>query len=159
MQSGESASGGVNPALGVSNGGVGASANGTHLLLPGTPDSLPRIREAVVSHAEQIGFESTDVAKIEMAVGEACSNIIEHAYLTQPLRYEIEVRVQPFPNRLEVTISIIPLSTSRLMKCPVCRSTITSKRNAVAVWGFTSFVTLSITSSIASSAGRATNSS
>ncbi|HEX8237215.1 MAG TPA: ATP-binding protein [Abditibacteriaceae bacterium] len=104
LQSGESAAGGVNPAQGLSNGGAGAPANGTHLLLPGTPDSLPRIREAVVAHAEQMNFDSTDVAKIEMAVGEACSNIIEHAYLTQPLRYELEVRVQPFPNRLEVTI-------------------------------------------------------
>ena len=104
LQSGESAAGEMNSASGMSQGGIGASANGTHLMLPGTPDSLPRIREAVVSHAEQMGFESTDVAKIEMAVGEACSNIIEHAYLTQPLRYEIEVRVQPFPNRLEVTI-------------------------------------------------------
>jgi hypothetical protein len=79
LQSGESAAGGVNPTLGISKGGMSASSEGTHLMLPGTPDSLPRIREAVVSHAEQMGFESTDVAKIEMAVGEACSNIIEHA--------------------------------------------------------------------------------
>jgi serine/threonine-protein kinase RsbW len=72
--------------------------------LPGTPDSLPPIREAVVAAAEDCGFDPQEVAKIEMAVGEACSNIIEHAYLTQPLRYEIEVHVQIFPNRLEVTV-------------------------------------------------------
>ncbi|HEX8550755.1 MAG TPA: ATP-binding protein [Abditibacteriaceae bacterium] len=74
------------------------------LHLPGTPDSLPPIRELVVESAESCGFDAQDVAKIEMAVGEACSNIIEHAYLTQPLRLEIEVQVHTFANRLEVTV-------------------------------------------------------
>jgi serine/threonine-protein kinase RsbW len=78
--------------------------NAEHLHLPGTPDSLPPIREAVVTAAENCGFDPQEVAKIEMAVGEACSNIIEHAYLTQPLRYEIDVHVHTFSNRLEVTV-------------------------------------------------------
>lgn len=119
MQSGDSAAGGLNPAYGLAgndpNAGVAASGAGhnfagaalngaVHLRLPGTPDSLPPIRDAVVQAAEMLGFDGQEVAKIEMAVGEASSNVIEHAYLTQPLRYEIEVLVQPFPNRLEVTI-------------------------------------------------------
>jgi serine/threonine-protein kinase RsbW len=66
----------------------------------------------VVSAAEELGFQDDDVAKIEMAVGEACTNIIEHAYLTKPLRDEIELWVESFPDRLEITSSIIPLSTS-----------------------------------------------
>ena len=76
-----------------------------YLQLPGTPDSLPRIREAVVDAAEKCGFDGAEVAKIEMAVGEACSNIIEHAYLTQPLRHEIEVSVITFADRIEVTVN------------------------------------------------------
>lgn len=75
-----------------------------HLRLPGTPNSLPQVRRAVVEAAERCGFEEDEVAKIEMAVGEACSNVIEHAYLTQPLRLEIELRIQRFSNRLEITI-------------------------------------------------------
>jgi serine/threonine-protein kinase RsbW len=119
VHSGDGTAGGLNPAYGLtgndSTQGVPASSTGhnlaasafdgaVHLRLPGTPDSLPPIRDAVVRAAEMLGFDGQEVAKIEMAVGEASSNVIEHAYLTQPLRYEIEVLVQPFPNRLEVTI-------------------------------------------------------
>jgi serine/threonine-protein kinase RsbW len=118
VQSSDGTAGGLNPAFGLtgsdSSQSLAASAAGhnyldavngpVHLRLPGTPDSLPPIRDAVVRGAEMLGFDAQEVAKIEMAVGEACSNVIEHAYLTQPLRYEIEVIVQPHPNRLEVTI-------------------------------------------------------
>lgn len=82
----------------------GASVGELRLHLPGTPESLPKIRDAVVSAAEALQFDTQDIAKIEMAVGEACSNIIEHAYLTQPLRLEIEVNIHSFSNRLEVTV-------------------------------------------------------
>lgn len=75
-----------------------------HLRLPGTPDSLPLIRQHVVEAAERCNFSPEDIAKIEMAVGEACTNVIEHAYRTQPLRLEIEVQIQELPNRLEITI-------------------------------------------------------
>ena len=100
-------------ASGVSSGAVRV---GTHtpggvlvsgplrLLLPGTPESLPVIRQTVVEAAEACGFDAEDIAKIEMAVGEACTNVIEHAYRTQPLRLEIEVHVQAFSDRLEVVI-------------------------------------------------------
>lgn len=87
-----------------SNGVAEGAQHEQRLHLPGTPDSLPRIREMVVDAAEGCGFDAQEVAKIEMAVGEACSNIIEHAYLTQPLRYELEVSVHTFSNRLEVTV-------------------------------------------------------
>ena len=70
----------------------------------GSPSALPQIRHAVVEAAEASGFNDEDVAKIEMAVGEACTNIIEHAYTTQPLKMEIVVILARFNNRLEVTI-------------------------------------------------------
>ena len=70
----------------------------------GSPQALPQIRHAVVSAAEESGFSDEDVAKIEMAVGEACTNIIEHAYTTQPLKLEIVVLLARFVDRLEVTI-------------------------------------------------------
>ena len=70
----------------------------------GSPGALPQIRHAVVSAAEESGFSDEDVAKIEMAVGEACTNIIEHAYTTQPLKMEIVVVIARFKDRLEVII-------------------------------------------------------
>ena len=75
-----------------------------HLLLPGTPNSLTPIREMVAASAHKCGFDEGTIGQIEMAVDEACSNIIEHGYMTQPLRLEIEVRCDSFANRLEVTI-------------------------------------------------------
>ncbi len=85
----------------------GANSNGNwlgQLRAPGTPQSLPLIRQTVVEAAEKCGFDDENIAKIEMAVGEACTNIIEHSYATQPLNLDIEVRVQAFSNRLEITI-------------------------------------------------------
>ena len=76
----------------------------THLRLPSTPDALPQIRALVVATAEKLGFDEESIAKLEMAVGEACTNIIEHAYQTRPLRDQIEVVVETFADRMEVTL-------------------------------------------------------
>jgi serine/threonine-protein kinase RsbW len=47
---------------------------------PGSYESLARIGDFVRKFATTAGFESFAVYSIEMAVDEACSNIIEHAY-------------------------------------------------------------------------------
>jgi serine/threonine-protein kinase RsbW len=47
---------------------------------PGRYESLARIGEFVRKLAHEAGFEKFAVYSIEMAVDEACSNIIEHAY-------------------------------------------------------------------------------
>jgi serine/threonine-protein kinase RsbW len=88
--------------------GSGSEASGrapARLLLPGTPDSLPAIRQAVMEAAERCRLSEEDAAKLEMAVGEACTNVIEHAYRTQPLRLEIEVSIHEMNDRLEVVIT------------------------------------------------------
>ena len=80
-----------------------------NVVLPGTPDALPRVRDMVTQAATRCGFADEEIAKIEMAVDEACTNIIEHAYSvaqdhdeTPPL--EIEVHAREHPDRLEITI-------------------------------------------------------
>ncbi len=85
---------------------VHSSTEGTlqRLELPGTPESMPIIRQTVVEAAQRCGFCDEDVAKVEMAVGEACTNIIEHAYRTQPLKMQIEIEVLETHDRLEVLI-------------------------------------------------------
>jgi serine/threonine-protein kinase RsbW len=47
---------------------------------PGKYESLAGIGDFVRKIAQEAGFESLAVYSIEMAVDEACSNIIEHAY-------------------------------------------------------------------------------
>jgi serine/threonine-protein kinase RsbW len=50
------------------------------LTFPGSYTSLVKIGEFVTQAAKSIGFDGFELYKIETAVDEACSNIIEHAY-------------------------------------------------------------------------------
>jgi serine/threonine-protein kinase RsbW len=81
-----------------------SAANSCHLKVPGTPEALPQIRELVATAARHSGFSDPEIAKIEMAIDEACSNIIEHAYRHQPGHLEIEIEVNERPDRLEIVI-------------------------------------------------------
>jgi serine/threonine-protein kinase RsbW len=47
---------------------------------PGKYESLAKIREFVSKIAQDAGLNEADVYAVELAVDEACSNIIEHAY-------------------------------------------------------------------------------
>jgi anti-sigma regulatory factor (Ser/Thr protein kinase) len=56
------------------------SADRLSLHAPGYSASLAHIRDTVTDIARRTGFPEDEVAKIEMAVGEACENVVEHAY-------------------------------------------------------------------------------
>jgi serine/threonine-protein kinase RsbW len=47
---------------------------------PGRFESLAKIGEFVTHAAEKAGFDERDVYAVQLAVDEACSNIIQHAY-------------------------------------------------------------------------------
>jgi anti-sigma regulatory factor (Ser/Thr protein kinase) len=49
-------------------------------VFPGQYDRLGEIVDFVTAAAEAAGFETRDVQAVQLAVDEACSNIIEHAY-------------------------------------------------------------------------------
>ncbi|MEO6908718.1 MAG: ATP-binding protein [Abditibacteriaceae bacterium] len=75
-----------------------------NLVVPGTSDSLPQIRDLVIHITRCIHFDEEMSGKIEMAVDEACANIVEHAYRDQKPPGEIELRAQAFSDRLEISI-------------------------------------------------------
>jgi serine/threonine-protein kinase RsbW len=50
------------------------------IIYPGRFDSLASIGEFVAQAAEQAGLDAQAVYAVQMAVDEACTNIIEHAY-------------------------------------------------------------------------------
>jgi serine/threonine-protein kinase RsbW len=50
------------------------------LHVPSSTENLSMIRDFVKSIGMQSGMGDMDVAKLEMAVDEACSNVMEHAY-------------------------------------------------------------------------------
>jgi len=51
-----------------------------HIQAPGHGSYLAYIRTLIGDLARQVGFPEDEVAKIEMAVDEACSNVVRHAY-------------------------------------------------------------------------------
>lgn len=50
------------------------------LTVPGQFESLPQIADFIGQAARDAGFDEDQTFNIQMAVDEACSNIIEHAY-------------------------------------------------------------------------------
>ncbi|MEK6553562.1 MAG: ATP-binding protein [Bacteroidota bacterium] len=54
------------------------------LLIKSKTDNLAVIRDFIKSAADQSGFSEDTVGKIILAVDEACTNIIKHAYKNSP---------------------------------------------------------------------------
>jgi serine/threonine-protein kinase RsbW len=59
------------------------------LVFPASFEQLDAIRAYASQAALDAGMEEPEVCAVEMAVDEACSNIIEHAYCGQPGEIEI----------------------------------------------------------------------
>ena len=66
-------------------------------------DELEKIRNFVSEHAGQFSFDETDINDIVLAVDEACTNIIKHAYQWNPEK-KITVSVAFRNNELLVSI-------------------------------------------------------
>jgi serine/threonine-protein kinase RsbW len=52
----------------------------------------------------EVGFDETQVNRIELAVDEACSNIIDHAYQGDPGTIQLEVDIEP---QYQLTIVLV----------------------------------------------------
>ncbi|MFO7891180.1 MAG: ATP-binding protein [bacterium] len=50
------------------------------LKIPSNTENLEIIRNFVSGIARKVGFKKDDIHKIELAVDEACTNVIQHAY-------------------------------------------------------------------------------
>jgi serine/threonine-protein kinase RsbW len=70
---------------------------------PGQFDSLAGVGQFVTRAATAAGFDQTAIYAVEMAVDEACTNIIEHAYEGEE-RGDIECTCQDSPGELTVTL-------------------------------------------------------
>lgn len=62
------------------------------LQVPSSTENLALIREFVGSTAQQAGLDPSEAAGLELAVDEACANVIEHAY-GHDVSKEVVVRV------------------------------------------------------------------
>ena len=73
------------------------------LTVPGRFEYLAQIAELVTRVARDAGLTDDDVFNVEMAVDEACSNVIEHAYAQTAGEIELTCTI-PEQGRLEVVI-------------------------------------------------------
>jgi anti-sigma regulatory factor (Ser/Thr protein kinase) len=73
------------------------------LTVPARFERLAQIAEFVTHAARDSGLSDGDVFHVEMAVDEACSNVIEHAYAERAGNIELECRC-PEPGVFEVII-------------------------------------------------------
>ena len=73
------------------------------LQVPSSTENLALIREFVGSTAQQAGFDTSETAKLELAVDEACANVIEHAY-GHDVTKEVVVRVTLDDETLSIDI-------------------------------------------------------
>lgn len=87
--------------MSTDNGRVGGRVQ---VRVPGEFRFLALIRSVVTMLARTAGFPEVDVDKIELAVDEACSNVIEHAYRNADPKPAIELEVQWEPSRFTVDI-------------------------------------------------------
>jgi serine/threonine-protein kinase RsbW len=74
------------------------------LKVKSTTDNLERIREFIKSVSAQSGFSDDVIDKISLAVDEACTNIIKHAYKNSP-NGDIVINAKLFDNKLTVSIT------------------------------------------------------
>jgi serine/threonine-protein kinase RsbW len=74
------------------------------LKIPSQTDNLDLIRNFVAGVARKVGFVDPDINKIELAVDEACTNVIEHAYQYDESQ-DIDVAVKIDYQKLTVIVT------------------------------------------------------
>lgn len=80
--------------------------NSFRLKLPANSENLDIIRKFISGIAENMGFSEEDIYQIELAVDEACSNVIRHAYLGKDNEKDnILVIVKTKPKQIVISIA------------------------------------------------------
>jgi serine/threonine-protein kinase RsbW len=83
---------------------MSAPAAGLHEQLPACPQNVGRLRHTVVDFAAHCGASAGQCATIALAVSEALSNIVVHAYIGQDQAGPMTVNVQMRERSLEVIV-------------------------------------------------------
>jgi serine/threonine-protein kinase RsbW len=73
-----------------------------NLTIPAKPDYVGIARLAVSGVANRMGFTYDEIEDLKLAVAEACTNAVDHAYSCG--EGEIEVSCNIFHNRLEIEV-------------------------------------------------------
>jgi serine/threonine-protein kinase RsbW len=80
-----------------------AEAERVQLTLPNRVEYLGVARLLVSGVAHRMGFSYDEIEDIKLAVGEACTNAVEHAYEQEEGSLHVECLV--YPDRLTITVA------------------------------------------------------
>lgn len=71
--------------------------------LPARPENVAVVRHVIGAFGEAFSFPSERMDDVRLAVTEACTNVVRHAYDHADGLLEVEVR--PLPDRIEITVA------------------------------------------------------
>jgi len=71
---------------------------------PGNTRILSVIRRFICNIAQEMGFKEDEIAKIEISVDEACSNVICHAYDCAKEKGNVNTKQNPEPFKLKIIL-------------------------------------------------------
>jgi len=74
------------------------------LLIFSSTNNLAEVRSFVETHGAKVGFDKREISHIILAVDEACTNIIEHAYNGSD-KEKIKIRVKSTSDKFFITIT------------------------------------------------------
>jgi anti-sigma regulatory factor (Ser/Thr protein kinase) len=83
------------------------NTNGTpavRLRMPALPDAVGVARQALTGACEALGLGARATGDVRLAVSEACTNVVAHAYRDQAAPGELEVSVLVVPGELTVIV-------------------------------------------------------
>jgi anti-sigma regulatory factor (Ser/Thr protein kinase) len=73
------------------------------LHVPSSTENLALIRDFVANIGKQAGLSDSELSMLELAVDEACANVIEHAYGMDSTK-EVVVRARLDADQVEITV-------------------------------------------------------
>jgi serine/threonine-protein kinase RsbW len=73
------------------------------LQVPSSTENLAMIRDFVTSIGAQAGLSESEVGQLELAVDEACANVIEHAY-NRDMTKEVSVHATVDRDSIEIDV-------------------------------------------------------
>jgi len=71
---------------------------------PGDISYLYRIREFITGIAIEAGIDQQDIDNVELAIDEACTNVIEHGYTPDDPNKELTIRLEINTSKLVLTV-------------------------------------------------------
>jgi serine/threonine-protein kinase RsbW len=83
---------------------MATATSDVRLTLPAQPESIPVIRHVLGAYAEALVLPPDVIEDIRLAVTEACTNVVRHAY-DGDRQGSIDVVVQPAGEHIDITVS------------------------------------------------------